>query len=163
MVIQMRVADASIRALTQAAGNVERARLLLEDRRQLLIDIREQQAEEWREDFESQQGGEWAETSPFQQARRVQEGYSPTPTLRRSGATFDWFNTQNMRGRVNAASITWNFQNREGAYTVSHHTGYTLGGSEVPARELWRLEAEDEDRIANDIEEWVASKLVSIF
>lgn len=157
--ITMRVNPASLREIGRLARRFENADQLLKDRRELLRTIRHEQSNEWAEDFMSQGNGEWEETSIFQQHRRVLQGYEPTPTLLRSGATFHWFNQQNRAGRVNAASITWNFMNREGAYTVSHHTGYPLGGSYVPSRELWSLEGEDEDRIATQIEEWVAARL----
>lgn len=160
--IRIRVNPASLREIGRLARRFENAEELLRDRRELLRTIRQEQAEQWAEDFMSQGNGEWEETSLFQQVRRLREGYSATPTLFRSGATFSWFNQQNLSGRVNAASITWNFQNREGAYTVSHHTGYPLGGSWVPSRELWSLEAEDEDRISTQIDEWVTERLAMI-
>jgi hypothetical protein len=161
-IISFRVSSNTLRQFARAAKKLENADELLKDRRELLREIRQEQSERWAEHFMSEGSGEWDETSMFQQRRRVQEGYAPQPTLFRSGSTFSWFDAQNRRGRVNAASITWNFTNREGAYTVSHHTGYDLGGSTVPARELWPLERY-EDEIADQIEEWVMDKLGGLF
>jgi hypothetical protein len=159
--ISFRVNPASLRQIGRFARRIENGADLLEDRRELLKGVKQEMVQRWRDDFMSEGRGEWAPTSLFQQVRRVREGYSPTPTLFRSGATFNWFDASNRRGRVNAASITWNFANKEGAYIVSHHEGYELGGNEVPSRDLWHLE-EYEEEIANDIEEWVAAKLAMI-
>lgn len=157
--ITMRVSSGTIKALDRRSKAVRDAIGSLDDRRELLEGIKKDQAERWSEDFMEGSAGGWAPTSVSQQARRIKEGYSPTPTLIRSGATLEHFVRQNQQGRVNAASITWNFTNREGAYTVSHHTGFNLGGSTVPARPLWDIDPEDEEHIVRDIEEFVQKRL----
>ena len=157
--VTMRVSSGTIAELDRRTKAAREAAISLEDRRELLIKIKEDQATRWAEDFLSGGDPAWAPTSASQQARRVRQGFSATPTLFRSGNTFDHFDMENRAGKVNAASITWNFQNREGAYTVSHHTGYTLGRSSVPARQLWDITPEDEDLIVSDIEEFVMERI----
>lgn len=157
--VTMRVSSGTIAELDRRTKAAREAAISLENRRELLLEIKKDQATRWAEDFMAGGDPAWAPTSPSQMARRIRQGYSPTPTLFRSGNTFDHFVQQNEAGKVNAASIRWDFHNREGAYTVSHHTGYTLGGSAVPARQLWDITPEDEDLIVADIEEFVMERL----
>lgn len=137
----------------------------LRNRKELMDKLKETQVERWQANFESRGGEyeEWQETSPEYQAVRVAEGFSPTPTLERSGRLLTHFTSQNEAGKTNNSAVRWEFFNRvagrRGAYTVSHHTGYQLGKGArkhpVPARVLWDLDNQDEDRGATEIENWI--------
>jgi len=147
--------------ITDAIRRVGKFISALQHRQDLNQMLKEEQNERWARNFESQ-GGEyedWQDTSMSYQQQRTREGFAPTPTLFRSGRTFLHFIVQNEAAGVSNNAVNWNFSNRiagrNGAYTVSHHTGYTLGGSTVPARLLWDLDEEDEDRGAADVEMWV--------
>ena len=161
--VTMRVSSGTIAALDRRTKEVREAITSLDDRRELLQKIKKDQANRWAEDFMAGGDPPWPPTSTVQQARRIKEGYSPTPTLIRSGATLQHFISQNNQGRVNAASIRWDFSNKAGAYTVSHHTGYNLGGSVVPTRQLWDIDPKDEEFIVRDIEEFVEERLSQFF
>lgn len=147
--------------ITDAIRRIGRFISALQHREDLNQMLKEEQNERWARNFQSR-GGEyedWAETSDFQQQRRVQEGYSPTPTLEMTGRTLQHFLSQNDEASITNSAVNWNFTNRiagrDGQYTVSHHTGYRLGNSQVPARLLWDLDEEDEDRGEQDVELWL--------
>lgn len=160
--ISLRVSTGTIAELDRRRKAVEKARLSLEDRKELMAKIKQDMVQEWAKDFQSGGDPAWAPTSASYQRTRIREGYSPTPTLRRSGALEANFYSQNQAGRINAASVTWNFRNAMGeAYPVSHHTGYTLGSSNVPARQLWDITGDDESRISKLVEDFVAQRLLA--
>lgn len=132
-----------------------------EDREEVMEDVKRQQNERWARNFEGQ-GSEykpWKPTSASQQENRRRRGQSTTPTLKITGRTQAHFIDQNEDADAGNTAITWNFENliagNNGAYTVSHHMGYNLGGNRVPRRFLWDLDAEDEDRGAQEFDEWL--------
>lgn len=157
--VKINVSTGTIQQLDRRYRGVREAIKNLDDRHKLLEEIKQGQVDRWAQDFMSGGDPEWTPTSPSQKERRVKQGFSPTPTLIRSGATMAHFFSQNEEGNVGAASITWSFSNRKGAYTVSHHTGYGLGRSTIPSRMLWNLDSEDQDIIAEQIEEFVEAQL----
>lgn len=135
----------------------------LDDRREVLEEIKKEQVERWVQNFESQ-GGEYEPWAPSAEGG---------PALHVTGRTFSVFTDQAERGNVNAASVRWDFRNTFGAGTppnqapygqiVSFQEGYTLGNSEIPARTLADMDEEDEERIANTIEEFVSRLMYEAF
>lgn len=130
----------------------------VERRQEVLDKIKKEQAERWVRNFNSQGGEyeEWEETSEAYQKRRVEKGNAPQPTLLETGGMLDLVTDQSNKGKVTNSAVNWNFSNQPGrAYPVSHQTGYVLGRSNVPARILWDLDKEDEDRGADMLEDWL--------
>jgi phage gpG-like protein len=161
--INITVTTGTIYALSAASNRVKKAIRDVDDRRQLLQEIKEGQAERWLDDFLAGGNPTWEPTSRSYRQRRRQEGFSETPTLIRTGRTLAHFASQNQDAAIGAASVRWDFQNAEGAYTVSHNEGYQLGPATVPSRRLWEFHPRDQDIIASQIEEWFAKKLGDLF
>lgn len=133
----------------------------LDRRQQPLQEVKERQIERWNRNYMSQ-GGEyqsWAPNAAATVRDRARRGYATFPPLIVTGRTLSHFQTQNEEGDVSASAIEWNFTNQPGgdrwASTVSHHTGYTLGKSRVPARMLWDLDRQDEDALKQAFEEYL--------
>ena len=134
----------------------------LERREDPLNEVKERQIQRWARNYASQ-GGEyqaWAPNAAATIRDRVSRGYAPAPTLLVTGRTLAHFQTLNEEGQVSASAIDWNFTNQPGgdrwASTVSHHTGYTLGRSRVPARMLWDLDRQDEDALQQTFEVYLS-------
>lgn len=138
----------------------------LEDRREPLQEVKERQIARWNRNYTSQ-GGEyqaWAPNAAATIRDRASRGYATFPPLQVTGRTLAHFRSQNEEGNVSASAIDWNFNNQPGgdrwASTVSHHTGYTLGRSRVPARMLWDLDRQDEDALQQTFEAFL-SKIIA--
>jgi phage gpG-like protein len=153
--------DIDAKGLDKAIRDVSDFIADVKNRKDVMQEIKQEQIDRWAENFQSF-GAEyepWRETSKSYREQRVREGYASSPTLYRSGRTFAHFLQQNEAGQATNSAVNWSFTNRiagrNGAYTVSHHSGYQLGKSTVPARVLWDLDEEDEDRVEADLEQWL--------
>lgn len=127
----------------------------MKNRSEIMRKIKRDQVSRWSANFLSEgaeYGKHWEPTS------ENTVGYSGR-TLYQTGGTYRFFMSLNEDGQVDNNSIEWGFYNamngRGGQYPVSHHTGYNLGSSRVPARMLWDLDNQDEDRIEEDLSRWV--------
>jgi hypothetical protein len=135
----------------------------LENREPALERIKREQIMRWIENYagEGSEYGGWKGLSGMTLAERSRMGYGAGPILQRSGGTFRDVIAQSDDGKVSNTMIDWVFRNRysgRGApYPVSHDSGYTspLTGGAVPARTIWDLDGEDEQRAADLIEEYV--------
>ena len=138
----------------------------MDNRKEVLQDIKEQQIERWATNFESE-GGEydkWPESAMATQEYRTEEGMAPQPTLQRDGSLMTHFLAENQAGKVTNNAVNWEFTNSPpGGSTVSHHTGYVLNQSTIPARVLWDLDRKDEDRGQMEIEEWLGGLVAKYF
>ena len=153
--ITIRVASGSIQSLTRASNRVKAAVKDIDDRHEVLQEIKEGQNERWLSDFLAGGNPTW------EASWNAKHGLNAT--MMRTGNTLNHFISQNEEARLGAANVLWAFSNAPPASTVSHHTGYTLGGNTVPARTMWEFHPRDEEIIGNLIEEWFAKKLGNLF
>jgi hypothetical protein len=131
----------------------------LEQRQPAMEQIKHEQIIRWITNFSTEGGeyGGWAGLSEMTIRERGNSG----PILQRSGGLFQDVIAQSDEGRVSPALIDWVFRNRGSGrgdpFPVSHQTGYTspLTGGPVPARVIWDLDGEDEQRAFEIMEDYV--------
>ncbi len=155
---------AQLRRLRQDTASVLRQ---LRNRTEPLRKVKTRQIQRWALNFDSQGAiyGPWPALRP----RWVGVGnyVSEGPMLVRDGALQSWFNKSNKKGVVSNQAVTWNFVgtgNKDGSYAVFHD----LGSRNVPARtynpsrRLWDLNDEDEEAIADIMDDW-ADRILSAY
>lgn len=155
---------AQVRRLRQDAASVFRE---LRNRAKPLREVKERQINRWAVNFDSQGAiyGPWPALRP--RWAGTNETVSDGPMLVRSGRLQSWFHKSNKKGVVSNQAVTWNFAatgNKDGSYAVFHDLGSrnVPANSYNPSRRLWDLNDEDEEAIADIMDDW-ADRILSAY
>ncbi len=112
---------ASLRRINKVIANVERAKFFGGNRRPLLLDMRQKQAEAWMHDFPNatkRYGGKSnLEKSTIR--NRIKQGFAPGPPLVRSGYTQRMFQGVAFNAPTTNSEVFWNIRDYKGASDIS--------------------------------------------
>lgn len=157
--------QANVTGLRELRRKLVLTRAALRNRQKPHREIKEQQVLRWQRNYTSVGGeyGGWA-SGPGAFSGNVH-------TLWASGGTFASAMRQAWAGQVTSEQTHWDFVNtgggvRGGAYPVSHHTGYPnpiLGLAPIPAREIWPLDGQDEQRAEQIMDKYVDEVVARYF
>jgi phage gpG-like protein len=161
----VKVSSQTLRDFERLSKDTKAATVALNDNSRVMQQVKQYMVDRWATNFssEGQIYGKWKGLAGWTLQDRAKKGYGSSPILVRTGALFSHFIRENEAGEVSNDAVYWQMKNKgsrgqPGGWTVRHHEGYDNplpNRGRIPARVLWDINDEDEERIEEITEDYV--------